>query len=192
MTRVWYIIKDSRGHWGSEKWNNLSRIPSYCNVTPFFFSLKTVFSAVPYWFGIVVLHFLHFWHISQFAERFHSTCTTDQFTAPTTGLFIFIVINTILSFPLSRWECWRLVACEWLSGAAYLKSGLIFIPFLSITSELPQMLASCLLLFPKKPSPPYTLEVVAFGGGLTQLQRHRVWGSNRSMFRSCLYHLLTL
>ena len=100
--RVCYIIKDSRGHWGSEKWNNLSRIPSYCNVTPFFFSLKTVFSAVPYWFGIVVLHF---WHISQYAEPFHSTCTTDQFTAPTTGLFIFIVINTILSFPLSRWEC---------------------------------------------------------------------------------------
>lgn len=135
VTSKWQslIYPYSRGHRGSEKWNNLSRIPSYCSVTPFLLTPNTVSSTIPYWLWILVLHL---WYISQHAGYFHMTYTTHQFTAPSTGLIIFIVINTVLSFPFSRWGYWRLVACalsEWLSGAAYFNSGLIFIPPLSIT-----------------------------------------------------------
>lgn len=36
------IHSRSWGYWGSEKWNNLSRIPSYYNLTPFLSDLKTL------------------------------------------------------------------------------------------------------------------------------------------------------
>lgn len=129
------IHSHSWGHWGSEKWNNLPRIPSYYDWTLFLLVSKTIplpLSHTDFWTG-----FLDSWCHNMESTftwfTLHTNLLLSHMCSPHRAVII-IVINTVLSFPFFRWGCWGLTACALQGGAAYFKSGLLLISFPFITS----------------------------------------------------------
>lgn len=101
------IHSHSWGHWGSEKWNNLPRIPSYYYWTLFLLVSKTIplpLSHTDFWTG-----FLDLW-----CHNMESTFTAYLFTAlshvlPTQGCYYYCykhcIIIPIFQMRVLRIDC---------------------------------------------------------------------------------------